>query len=170
MLGRYPGPRLKEVQMAIDQGDKLPGATLTAADDSAIVLPDWAAGAPFVLYFYPKDDTSGCTREAQDFSALMPEFDALGVRLLGISKDSPASHRKFATKYDLAVPLATDADGALMEAIGVWVEKSMYGKRYMGIERSTFLFAADGTLARAWRKVKVAGHAAAVLDAARGLA
>ncbi|MHA6720953.1 peroxiredoxin [Sphingomonas sp. RS6] len=156
--------------MAIDQGERFPAVTLTAADDSTITLPDWAAGAPFVLYFYPKDDTSGCTREAQDFSALMPEFEATGVRVLGVSKDPPASHRKFAAKYELAVPLATDADCSLMEAMGVWVEKSMYGKKYMGVERSTFLVDGAGVLVQAWRKVKVPGHAAAVLDAARALA
>lgn len=155
--------------MSIEQGDALPTGALVAADGSAIALPGWGAGAPFVLYFYPKDDTTGCTREAQDFTALMPEFEALGVKLLGISKDPPAKHQKFSAKYDLTVPLATDEDGALMEALGVWVEKSMYGKKYMGIERSTFLFDAAGTLVRAWRKVKVPGHAAEVLDAAKAL-
>jgi peroxiredoxin Q/BCP len=155
--------------MSIDQGDTLPKSTLVAADGSELALPEWGAGAPLLLYFYPKDDTSGCTREAQDFSALMPEFTALGVKLLGISKDPPAKHQKFTAKYDLTVPLATDEDGALMEALGVWVEKSMYGKKYMGIERSTFLFDAAGKLVRAWRKVKVPGHAAEVLDAAKAL-
>ncbi|MGN7999615.1 peroxiredoxin [Sphingomonas sp. 22176] len=155
--------------MSIEQGDALPKNALVAADGSALALPEWGAGAPFVLYFYPKDDTSGCTREAQDFTALMPEFDALGVKLLGISKDPPAKHQKFTAKYDLTVPLATDENGALMEALGVWVEKSMYGKKYMGIERSTFLFDAAGTLVRAWRKVKVPGHAAEVLEAAKAL-
>ncbi len=155
--------------MSIEQGDALPRNALVAADGSAIALPEWGAGAPFILYFYPKDDTSGCTREAQDFTALMPEFEALGVKLLGISKDPPAKHQKFTAKYELTVPLATDEDGALMEALGVWVEKSMYGKKYMGIERSTFLFDAAGMLVRAWRKVKVPGHAAEVLDAAKAL-
>lgn len=155
--------------MSIEQGDALPKSTLVAADGSALALPDWGAGAPFVLYFYPKDDTSGCTREAQDFTAVMPEFTALGVKVLGISKDPPAKHQKFTAKYDLTVPLATDEDGALMETLGVWVEKSMYGKKYMGIERSTFLFDASGTLVRAWRKVKVPGHAAEVLAAAKAL-
>ncbi|NLS29048.1 Peroxiredoxin Bcp [Sphingomonas sp. S2M10] len=155
--------------MSIEQGDALPTSELVAADGSALALPAWGAGAPFALYFYPKDDTSGCTREAQDFTALMPEFTALGVQVLGISKDPPAKHQKFTAKYDLAVPLATDEDGALMEALGVWVEKSMYGKKYMGIERSTFLFDSSAKLVRAWRKVKVPGHAAAVLDAARAL-
>jgi peroxiredoxin Q/BCP len=155
--------------MSIEQGDALPKNALVAADGSALALPDWGAGAPLVLYFYPKDDTSGCTREAQDFTALMPEFTELGVKLLGISKDPPAKHQKFTAKYDLTVPLATDEDGTLMEALGVWVEKSMYGKKYMGIERSTFLFDAAGMLVRAWRKVKVPGHAAEVLEAAKAL-
>ncbi len=155
--------------MTIEPGNVLPNNVLVAADGSALALPDWGAGAPFVLYFYPKDDTSGCTREAQDFTALMPEFSATGVKVLGISKDPPAKHQKFTAKYDLTVPLATDEDGALMEALGVWVEKAMYGKKYMGIERSTFLFDAAGTLVRAWRKVKVPGHAADVLDAAKAL-
>lgn len=155
--------------MSIEQGDALPNNALVAADGSALSLPEWGAGAPFVLYFYPKDDTSGCTREAQDFTALMADFTALGVKLLGISKDPPAKHQKFTAKYDLTVPLATDEDGALMEALGVWVEKSMYGKKYMGIERSTFLFDASAKLVRAWRKVKVPGHAAEVLEAAKAL-
>lgn len=155
--------------MSIEQGEALPDSALVAADGSALALPHWGEGAPFVLYFYPKDDTSGCTREAQDFTALMPAFEAVGVKLLGISKDPPAKHQKFTAKYELTVPLATDEDGALMEALGVWVEKSMYGKRYMGIERSTFLFDAAGRLVRAWRKVKVPGHAAEVLEAAKAL-
>lgn len=154
--------------MAIDEGDKLPAVELDAPDGARIALAD-CAGHPLVLYFYPKDDTSGCTREAQDFSALMPAFEALGVRVLGVSKDSPDKHRKFTARYGLSVPLATDAEGRAMEAFGVWVEKQLYGKRYMGVERSTFLFAADGTLFRAWRKVKVPGHAAAVLDAAKAM-
>lgn len=127
-------------------------------------------GAPVVIYFYPKDDTSGCTREAQDFSALTTDFAAAGVRVLGVSKDSAKSHAKFTEKYALSVPLATDADGAVLEAFGAWVEKSMYGRRYMGVDRSTFLFDAAGTLVREWRKVKVPGHAAEVLAAARALA
>jgi len=127
------------------------------------------AGHPFVLYFYPKDDTAGCTREAQDFSALLPEFEALGARLLGVSKDSPIKHQKFINKYDLTVPLATDDEGKAIEAFGVWVEKSLYGKRYMGIDRATFLFGVDGKLARIWRRVRVPGHAVDVLEAVKEL-
>ena len=120
-----------------------------------------------MLYFYPKDDTSGCTREAQDFSALYPDFQALGADVLGVSRDTPARHQKFTAKYDLTVPLASDDTEAAMQAFGVWVEKQLYGKTYMGIDRSTFLFDANGALARAWRKVRVPGHAEQVLAALR---
>jgi peroxiredoxin Q/BCP len=149
--------------MAIEEGDTLPDIELDLASGGKLALRD-QAGKPFVLYFYPKDDTSGCTREAQDFSAAMPEFAALGASVLGVSKDSPIKHQKFAAKYDLTVPLATDTDGAAMEAFGVWVEKQLYGKRYMGIDRSTFLFAPDGTLFRAWRRVRVPGHVVDVVE------
>ncbi|MGK6356419.1 peroxiredoxin [Sphingomonas sp. DT-207] len=155
--------------MAIEQGDQLPAIELGGADGGRIALRDFA-GQPFVLYFYPKDDTTGCTREAQDFSALMPEFAALGARVLGVSKDTPAKHAKFTAKYDLTVPLASDPDGVVLEAFGAWVEKQLYGRRYMGIDRSTFLFDADGKLVRAWRKVRVPGHAAEVLQAVKELA
>ena len=127
------------------------------------------AGKPLVVYFYPKDDTSGCTREAQDFTALAGDFAKAGVALLGVSKDSLASHAKFTAKYGLAVPLASDPEGAMIEAYGAWIEKNMYGRKYMGIERSTFLIDASGKLARIWRKVKVPGHAAEVLKAAQAL-
>lgn len=147
--------------------DTIPDVTVHDADGAPLKLRELPQ--PLVVYFYPKDDTSGCTREAQDFSALADEFAAAGVTVLGVSKDSPQSHAKFAAKHGLSVPLASDADGSACAAFGVWVEKSMYGKKYMGIERATFLFAGDGTLAQAWRKVKVPGHAAAVLAAARAL-
>ena len=133
-----------------------------------IRLADFA-GKPLVVYFYPKDDTTGCTKEAQDFTALAPEFERAAVALLGVSKDSLASHAKFTAKYDLAVPLASDPEGRMIEAYGSWVEKNMYGRKYMGIERSTFLIDASGKLARIWRKVKVPGHAAEVLKAAQAL-
>lgn len=126
-------------------------------------------GKPLVLYFYPKDDTSGCTREAQDFTELAPEFEAAGIALLGVSKDSAKKHKAFTEKYGLKVPLGTDADGELLEAFGAWVEKSMYGRKYMGIDRSTFLIDKDGRIAREWRKVKVPGHAQDALAAAREL-
>lgn len=151
----------------MDVGDPIPEVTATGADGAPLPLATLAF--PAVVWFYPKDDTSGCTREAQDFSALAPEFAAASVSLLGISRDDVKSHARFAAKYDLAPLLASDLDGTVTEAFGVWVEKSMYGRTYMGIERSTFLFGADGRLARAWRKVRVPGHAQAVLDAARAL-
>lgn len=160
--------RLTETDMAIEEGDKLPQLELDTPGGGRIALAD-STGRPFVLYFYPKDDTAGCTREAQDFSALMPEFEALGAAVLGVSKDNATKHQKFIDKYNLTVPLATDADGAAMEAFGVWVEKQLYGKRYMGIDRSTFLFAPDGTLFRAWRRVRVPGHAVEVLESVKEL-
>ena len=153
--------------MALTEGAMIPDLALAGAD-GAVRLRDFV-GRPLVLYFYPKDDTPGCTREAQDFSAAKSAFDAAGAALLGVSKDPPAKHAKFAAKYDLTVPLATDEDGKVLEAFGAWVEKSMYGKTYMGIERSTFLFDAQGMLVRAWRKVKVPGHAAEVLAAVQAL-
>lgn len=155
--------------MAIVEGDPLPNITLLGADGAPFNVCE-PLGKALVLYFYPKDDTAGCTREAQDFSARLDAFTGIGVAVLGVSKDSPAKHRKFTAKYDLSVPLASDEDGVLMEAMGVWVEKSMYGKSYMGIERSTFLFDAAGKLRRAWRKVRVPGHVDEVLEAARLLA
>lgn len=154
--------------MAIEEGDKIPAIELDTPNGGKLALKD-CAGKPFVLYFYPKDDTSGCTREAQDFSALMPEFTALGASVVGVSKDNAIKHQKFISKYDLTVPLATDTDDSAMEAFGVWVEKQLYGKRYMGIDRSTFLFGSDGKLVRAWRRVRVPGHAVEVLEAVREL-
>ena len=149
----------------IDEGQRAPALTVTATDGTSVDLA--APGAPTVLYFYPKDDTSGCTREAQDFTALAADFAAAGARVIGVSRDSEKSHAKFIEKYDLKVGLATD-EGALSEAFGTWIEKSMYGRKYMGMERATFLIGADGTVLKAWRKVKVPGHAAAVLTAVRG--
>lgn len=154
--------------MAVEEGEKIPAIDLTGPDGQTIGLRDFV-GRPFVLYFYPKDDTAGCTREAQDFSALMPEFKALGAELLGVSRDGPIKHQKFISKYDLTVPLATDAEDKAMQAFDVWVEKQLYGKKYMGIDRSTFLFDSDGTLIRAWRRVKVPGHVIDVLEAVREL-
>jgi len=147
--------------------DTLPDVTLTAIDGRPLPLKDQPL--PLVVYFYPKDDTAGCTREAQDFSALATDFAAAGTAVIGVSKDPPAKHEKFVSKYDLLVTLASDEDGSACEAFGTWVQKSMYGRQYMGIERATFLFGRDGQLVRAWRKVKVPGHAAEVLAAARAL-
>ena len=151
----------------ISEGDKVPAISTTASDGSRVDLA--AAGQPLVLYFYPKDDTSGCTREAQDFTALASEFKKAGVKIAGVSRDPMKSHEKFIGKYSLAVPLVSDEDGRISNAFGTWVEKSMYGRKYMGMERSTFLIGKDGKVAKAWRKVKVPGHAAEVLKAARAL-
>ena len=154
--------------MTIELGDGIPAVGLLDSEGRGFSL-DRYAGKPLLLYFYPKDDTAGCTREAQEFSAAKPAFDAAGVRLLGVSKDAATKHRKFAEKYGLTVPLATDPDGKVLEAFGSWVEKSLYGRNYMGIDRSTFLFGADGKLVRAWRKVRVPGHVDAVLAAVKEL-
>ena len=149
----------------ISQGDRAPAININATDGSSIDLA--SPGRPLVLYFYPKDDTSGCTREAQDFTALAGDFDKAGVKVVGVSRDPMKSHEKFIGKYGLAVPLASDEDGRVSNAFGTWVEKSMYGRKYMGMERATYLIGADGRIVRAWRKVKVPGHAQEVLDAAR---
>jgi len=149
------------------EGEMIPDVSAAGMDGAPIALR--ALPFPAAIWFYPKDATPGCTREAQDFTALAPDFAAAGVSLLGISRDDAASHAKFAAKHVLAVPLASDDDGQVTEAFGVWTEKSLYGRRFMGIERATFLFGADARLARAWRKVRVPGHAEAVLAAARTL-
>ena len=152
-----------------DVGDAMPAAAMTGADGQPVQIPDFA-GKPLVVFFYPKDDTPGCTTENKDFSGLAPEFAKAGVALLGVSKDPPAKHAKFAAKHGLVAPLASDAEnGGLSDALGIWVEKSMYGRSYMGMERTTYLVDAAGTIARVWRKVKVKGHAAEVLEAARNL-
>lgn len=126
-------------------------------------------GAPVVLFFYPRDDTPGCTKESIGFSESRTAFEEAGAKVFGISKDSMASHEKFASKRDLQIPLLSDENGSACEDYGVWKEKSMYGKKFMGIERSTFLIAADGTIARVWNKVKVPGHVEEVLEAVRAL-
>jgi peroxiredoxin Q/BCP len=152
----------------INEGDKAPAITVTASDGSKINLA--SPGGPVVLYFYPKDDTSGCTREAQDFTALAAEYRKAGVKVVGVSRDAMKSHEKFIGKYSLAVPLVSDEDGRISDAFGTWVQKSMYGRKYMGMERSTFLIGADGRVLKAWRKVKVPGHAEEVLKAANASA
>jgi peroxiredoxin Q/BCP len=153
----------------LNEGDPAPDVTLTGPEGESVPLAGFR-GQKLILYFYPKDDTSGCTREAQDFSALAEEFERQGAWVVGVSKDSPASHAKFQSKYDLKVRLLSDADGSVCEAFGTWVEKSMYGRKYMGIERATFLIDRDGVIKGVWRKVKVPGHADAVLKAAAALA
>ena len=150
----------------INEGDKAPAISATASDGSTINLA--SPGQSLVLYFYPKDDTSGCTLEAQNFTALAPDFAKAGVKVVGVSRDPMKKHEKFIAKYDLAVPLVADEDGRISDAFGTWVEKSMYGRKYMGMERATYLIAADGRVLKAWRKVKVPGHAEDVLKAASG--
>jgi peroxiredoxin Q/BCP len=152
----------------INEGEKGPPITVTASDGSSVDLA--SPGQPLVLYFYPKDDTSGCTREAQDFTALAGDFAKAGVKVIGVSRDPMKAHEKFIGKYDLAVPLVSDEDGRISDAFGTWVQKSMYGRKYMGMERATYLIGADGLVLRAWRKVKVPNHAREVLSAAQELA
>jgi thioredoxin-dependent peroxiredoxin len=150
-----------------DIGDTLPSATVQDSTGESVSLADLKG--PFVLYFYPKADTPGCTNEAKDFTALAADFAKIGCRVYGMSKDKPAKLAKFAAKYDLSVALLSDEASDACEQMGTWVEKSMYGKSYMGIERATFLVGKNGKVASVWRKVKVAGHAAAVLESAQNL-
>lgn len=149
-------------------GDKTPAFSLPATDGK-IVSAEAMHGRNFVLYFYPKDDTSGCTKQACGFRDAMPAFDKLGVTIIGVSKDSLVSHEKFRKKYDLNFPLAADEDCKIAERFGVWVEKSMYGRKYMGIERSTFLIDGQGIVRAVWRKVSVPGHIEAVQKALESL-
>lgn len=151
-----------------ETSETAPDFTLPRDGGDRVSLSDLRPG-PVVLFFYPRDDTSGCTKEAIAFSGLKSEFDAAGATVIGISKDSVASHEKFRDKHDLTVPLLSDADDETCEAYGVWTEKNMYGKKFFGIERSTFLIDGDGRIARVWRKVKVPGHAEEVLEAVRAL-
>jgi peroxiredoxin Q/BCP len=152
----------------LGSGDKAPNFELPDDSEKTRTLKSYA-GKKLVLYFYPKDDTAGCTKEAIDFSALRKEFAALDTEILGVSPDLPASHGKFKTKHNLTLDLASDPAKATLEAYGVWTEKSMYGRKYMGVERTTFLIGPDGKIAVVWNKVKVPGHAEAVLAAAREL-
>lgn len=149
------------------EGRPAPDATVETADGPINLAH--TGGAKRVVYFYPRDDTPGCTTEARDFTALAAEFAAADTQVVGISKDSLSSHASFTAKHSLAVTLGADPEGTAIVAFGAWVENSMYGRKYMGIDRSTFLIARDGTVARAWRKVKVPGHAAEVLKAAQAL-
>jgi len=142
------------------EGEDIPDVSVTVANGT---MPLADLGLPLVVYFYPKDDTAGCTREAKDFTDLASAFAEAGAVVVGVSKDGPEAHAKFTAKHSLSVTLVTDSDGAVCEAFGVWVEKNLYGRKYMGIERATFLFGADGKLVKSWRKVKVPGHAESVL-------
>ena len=148
-------------------GDKAPDFELPGTGGNPVRLQDFA-GRKLVLYFYPKDDTSGCTKQAIDFNALRSEFAKAGTDILGVSPDSEASHTKFRKKYDLALPLASDEAKDTLNAYGVWTQKSMYGRKYMGVERTTFLIK-DARIVRTWRKVSVPGHAEEVLAAARSI-
>jgi len=152
--------------MSATEGDKAPDFTMPATGGRTVSLHG-QAGKPFVLYFYPKADTPGCTKEACAFEESLPQFK--GIDVIGVSPDTMPSIEKFAKKYNLTFPLASDPDNAVATAYGVWAEKAMYGRKYMGIERSTFLIDRNGRIAKAWRKVKVDGHAAEVMDAARAL-
>ena len=154
--------------MSVEVGDKAPDFTLPADRGGKVSLKE-LKGKTVVLYFYPKDDTSGCTAEACAFRDALPDFAKVKAAVVGISRDSVASHDKFAKKFNLPFPLASDEDGKVCQAYGVWVEKSMYGKKYMGIERSTFLIDGKGVVRKVWRKVKVDRHADQVLGAARAL-
>jgi peroxiredoxin Q/BCP len=150
-------------------GDALPDITLETPEGGTVKPSDFA-GRKLVLFFYPKDDTPGCTTENKDFSALAADFAAAGVALLGISKDPPKKHVKFIEKHGLSAPLASDAEtGGLSDALGIWTEKQNYGRTYMGMVRTTYLIGPDGRIARVWDKVKVKDHAAQVLEAAKAL-
>ena len=150
-----PGDRVPAFKLATDGGGEISSAALK--------------GKPYVLYFYPKDDTSGCTKEAIDFSAAKRKFDAAGVAVVGVSKDSVASHDKFKTKHKLKITLASDPEIKTAEAYGVWVQKSLYGRKYMGMDRATYLIDGKGVIRQIWRKVRVPGHVEAVLNAAKAL-
>jgi len=150
-------------------GDTFPDIALEAPDGGSVKPSDFA-GKPLVVFFYPKDDTPGCTTENIDFTALKGEFDQAGVAVLGVSKDPPAKHAKFIAKHGLTVPLASDAaENGLSNALGIWTEKQNYGRTYMGMVRTTYLVGADGKVAKVWDKVKVKGHAQNVLEAAKAL-
>lgn len=154
--------------MSIDIGDPLPDLTLPAAGGRSIHLPE-LCGGKVLIYFYPKDNTAGCTRQAQDFRDLYEEFRKAGCEILGISRDSIRSHENFAAKHSIPYPLLSDADEQACRAFGVLVPKKLYGREYIGIDRSSWLFGTDGRLARVWRKVRVPGHAEEVLEAVRAL-
>ncbi|WOI54111.1 thioredoxin-dependent thiol peroxidase [Parvularcula sp. LCG005] len=152
----------------VETGKKAPKFKMPTDTGETVTL-DSFKGRKLVLYFYPKDDTSGCTKEAIAFSELLPAFEEAGIAVLGVSKDTVQKHAKFREKHELTVPLASDEEGETVEAYGVWVEKSMYGKTYMGIERATFLIDEKGIVREIWHKVKVPGHAEVVLEAATAL-
>ena len=151
--------------MSVQEGDTAPGFSLPASGGRTVTLAG-LQGRPFVLYFYPKADTPGCTKEACAFQEALPQLGHIGIEVIGVSPDKMKPIEKFAEKYHLSFPLASDETHAVAEQYGTWVEKSMYGRKYMGMERSTFLIDQNGKVAKAWRKVSVTGHAAAVMQAA----
>lgn len=153
----------------VEKGAKAPAFKLPTDDGGHVSSKD-LVGRLAVIYFYPKDDTPGCTTEAKDFTRLAPDFKRAGVAVVGISPDSVKKHQKFREKHDLDIRLAADEDHAVAEKFGVWIEKSLYGRKYMGVDRSTFLIDAKGRVAEVWHKVKVPGHAEEVLEASRELA
>lgn len=152
----------------LEVGAKAPGFELDRDGGGRVKLSKFK-GKSLVLYFYPKDDTSGCTQEARDFNALREDFAGAGAEVVGVSPDSVGKHDRFKAKHGLELPLLSDESRATLEAYGVWKEKSMYGRKYMGVERTTFLIDGKGVIRAIWSKVKVAGHAAAVLEAVRRL-
>jgi peroxiredoxin Q/BCP len=154
--------------MALEAGDKAPNFKL-ATDDGGNASLAGLKGHPFVLYFYPKDDTSGCTKQAIDFTAALKKFEKLGISVLGVSKDNLAAHEKFRKKHKLKIALGSDPETKMAQDYGVWGEKSLYGRKYMGMQRTTFLIDAKGKIVQAWHKVKVPGHVEAVLAAAKSL-
>ncbi len=154
--------------MSLEVGDKAPSFNLPTDGSDKISLKD-LKGETVIIYFYPKDDTPGCTKEACAFRDALPDFSKVQAKVIGVSKDPVKKHDKFKEKYDLTFPLASDEDGAVCEAYGAWVEKSMYGRKYMGIDRSTFLIDGKGVIRAIWRKVKVPGHVDEVLKAAQEL-
>ena len=154
--------------MSAEEGDQAPDFEMAASGGRTVSLAA-LRGKPFVLYFYPKADTPGCTKEACAFQEALPQLGKIGLDVIGVSRDAMKPIEKFAEKFQLTFPLASDTTGAVAEAYGTWVEKSMYGKKYMGLDRATFLIDAKGKIARVWRKVKVDGHAAAVMEAAKAL-
>jgi peroxiredoxin Q/BCP len=166
--GRFH-PLRSRSQAMLKEGDSAPATVMFQdSEERPVSLSAWR-GTPVVVYFYPKADTPGCTSEAQAFTALAADFAAANVPVVGVSRDKPAKLRKFAEKYGLKVALVSDEEGALCEAFGTWVQKSLYGREYMGIERATFLIDGEGTIVKVWPRVKVKGHAAAVLEAVKAL-
>lgn len=157
-MSKFPGP-----------GDSMPDIAMETPDGGSVKISDFK-GRKLVVFFYPKDNTPGCTMEAKDFTALKPQFEKAGVALLGVSKDSPKKHLNFIAKHDLTTPLASDPEtGGLSDALGIWTEKQNYGRTYLGMVRTTYLVGTDGKIARVWNKVRVKGHAEEVLEAAKAL-